>query len=43
VSTDWVASAGLPQVAVYRRTLDPANQTLDGGTDGRSIWKLHAG
>ena len=42
-STNWVATPGLPQVAVYGLTLDPSNQTLYAATHGRSIWKLHAG
>ena len=42
-SANWVATPGLPQVAVYGLTLDPSNQTLYAATHGRSIWKLHAG
>jgi hypothetical protein len=42
-SANWVATSGLPQVAVYGLTLDPSNQTLYAATHGRSIWKLHVG
>ena len=39
----WVATTGLPQVAVYGLTLDPTNQTLYAATHGRSIWKTTVG
>ena len=42
-SSNWVATSGLPKVAVYGLTLDRSNQTLYAATHGRSIWKLHAG
>jgi hypothetical protein len=42
-SSNWVATSGLPKVAVYGLTLDRSNQTLYAATHGRSIWKLPAG
>jgi len=42
-SANWVATPGLPHVAVYGLTLDRSNQTLYAATHGRSIWKLHVG
>jgi hypothetical protein len=38
--TNWVATAGLPQVAVYGLTLDSKGRYLYAATHGRSIWKL---
>jgi hypothetical protein len=37
---NWVATAGLPPVAVYGLTLEPASGTLYAATHGRSVWKL---
>ena len=39
----WVATAGLPPVAVYGLTLDAAHDQLYAATHGRSVWKLPAG
>lgn len=36
----WVATQGLPRVAVYGLTLDQPSQQLFAATHGRSIWKL---
>ena len=38
--TNWVATTGLPKVAVYGLTLDPTGNQLFAATHGRSIWKL---
>ncbi len=38
--TNWVATTGLPKVAVYGLTLDPKGNQLFAATHGRSIWKL---
>ena len=37
---NWVATAGLPPVAVYGLTLEQATGTLYAATHGRSVWKL---
>lgn len=39
----WVATTGLPKVAVYGLTLDRRGQRLYAATHGRGIWRLHAG
>lgn len=36
----WVATRGLPRVAVYGLTLDRQSQQLFAATHGRSVWKL---
>lgn len=38
--TNWVATSGLPPVAVYGLTLDSKGNYLYAATHGRSIWKL---
>lgn len=40
---NWVATTGLPKVAVYGLTLDPTRHTLYAATHGRSIWRLRVG
>ena len=42
-STKWVATRGLPTVAVYGLTLDERSHTLYAATHGRSVWKLALG
>lgn len=42
-SSTWVATKGLPKVAVYGLTLDERAQTLYAATHGRSVWKLRVG
>ncbi len=39
----WVATQGLPRVAVYGLTLDLKARRLFAATHGRSIWELRAG
>jgi hypothetical protein len=39
----WVATRGLPPVAVYGLTLDAHNRILYAATHGRSVWKLPVG
>jgi hypothetical protein len=41
--SNWVATTGLPQVAVYGLALDPSRHTLYAATHGRSIWRLPVG
>jgi hypothetical protein len=40
-SSNWIATTGLPKVAVYGLTLAPSGDQLFAATHGRSIWKLH--
>lgn len=42
-SADWVATKGLPTVAVYGLTLGTHGDKLFAATHGRSIWKLPVG
>jgi hypothetical protein len=42
-STRWVATRGLPRVAVYGLTLDERARTLYAATHGRSVWSLRFG
>ncbi len=41
--SSWVATPGLPRVAVFGLTLDAKGKRLFAATHGRSIWKLRAG
>ncbi len=40
--TTWVATQGLPKVAVYGITLSPSTKQLLAATHGRGIWQLPA-
>ncbi len=40
--TSWVATQGLPSVAVYGMTLSPSTKKLLAATHGRGIWQLPA-
>ncbi|MDP9317708.1 MAG: exo-alpha-sialidase, partial [Actinomycetota bacterium] len=40
--TSWVATQGLPPVAVYGLTLSPSTKKLVAATHGRGIWELPA-
>ncbi|MEO5711285.1 MAG: hypothetical protein ABIQ59_15865 [Nocardioidaceae bacterium] len=42
-SPNWVATPGLPRVAVYGLTLDEKGKRLFAATHGRSVWQLRAG
>ena len=42
-SGGWVGTPGLPVVAVYGLTYDPAGRALYAATHGRSIWKIGVG
>lgn len=42
-SSTWVATKGLPRVAVYGLTLDERANSLYAATHGRSVWKLRVG
>ncbi|MBO0827447.1 MAG: hypothetical protein J2P24_06670 [Streptosporangiales bacterium] len=39
----WVATPGLPKVAVYGLTLDQQGSQLYAATHGRGVWRLRAG
>jgi hypothetical protein len=39
----WVATRGLPPVAVYGLTLDGRGRTLYAATHGRSVWRIAVG